>query len=55
LHHLPLISHPPRIKVESDTFADGASRDEVMNAMAGHVLAKGELVGLYEAPLGSER
>jgi len=33
----------------------GASRDEVMNAMAGHVLAKGELVGLYEAPVGSER
>jgi len=33
----------------------GASRSEVMNAMAGHVLAKGELVGVYEAPSGSER
>lgn len=33
----------------------GATREEVMSAMAGHVLAKGEVVGLYEAPLGSER
>ena len=33
----------------------GATRSEVMAAMAGHVLAKGELVGLYEAPLGSDR
>jgi Raf kinase inhibitor-like YbhB/YbcL family protein len=33
----------------------GATREEVMNAMAGHVLAKGELVGLYEAPVGSDR
>jgi len=26
-----------------------------MQAMAGHVLAKGEVVGLYEAPIGSDR
>ena len=35
--------------------APGASRNEVMQAMAGHVLAKGEVVGVYEAPIGSER
>jgi Raf kinase inhibitor-like YbhB/YbcL family protein len=33
----------------------GATRAELMQAMAGHVLAKGEVVGLYEAPIGSER
>jgi Raf kinase inhibitor-like YbhB/YbcL family protein len=33
----------------------GAGRNEVMEAMAGHVLAKGEVVGVYEAPIGSER
>ena len=33
----------------------GATRDQLMRAMAGHVLAKGEIVGLYEAPVGSER
>ena len=35
--------------------APGASRADVMRAMAGHVLAKGEVVGLYEAPIGSDR
>jgi Raf kinase inhibitor-like YbhB/YbcL family protein len=35
--------------------APGATRSDVMRAMAGHVLAKGEVVGLYEAPIGSER
>ena len=35
--------------------APGATRSEVMRAMAGHVLAKGEVVGLYEAPTMSER
>jgi Raf kinase inhibitor-like YbhB/YbcL family protein len=33
----------------------GADRNELMQAMAGHVLAKGEVVGLYEAPLESDR
>jgi Raf kinase inhibitor-like YbhB/YbcL family protein len=33
----------------------GATRGDVMRAMAGHVLAKGEVVGLYEAPFGSDR
>jgi Raf kinase inhibitor-like YbhB/YbcL family protein len=33
----------------------GATRSELMQAMAGHVLAKGEVVGLYEAPVGSDR
>ena len=33
----------------------GATRADVMRAMAGHVLAKGEVVGLYEAPFGSDR
>ncbi|MEI9965672.1 MAG: YbhB/YbcL family Raf kinase inhibitor-like protein [Caulobacteraceae bacterium] len=28
----------------------GASRDEVVKAMAGHVLARGDLVGLYRKP-----
>ena len=28
----------------------GAEREQLIKAMAGHVLAKGELVGLYEAP-----
>lgn len=35
--------------------APGATRSELMRAMAGHVLAKGEVVGLYEAPFGSDR
>ena len=30
----------------------GATREQVMNAMAGHVLAKGELTGTYAAPSG---
>lgn len=29
----------------------GADRDQLIKAMTGHVLAKGELVGLYEAPV----
>ena len=29
----------------------GADKEELIRAMAGHVLAKGELVGLYEAPV----
>jgi len=33
----------------------GATRRELMNAMSGHVLAKGELIGMYEAPAESER
>ena len=33
----------------------GASRDDVMKAMVGHVLAKGEVVGVFEAPTGSDR
>jgi Raf kinase inhibitor-like YbhB/YbcL family protein len=36
-----------------DSYLDlgsGADRDQLIKAMAGHVLAKGELVGLYEAP-----
>jgi len=33
----------------------GATRNDVMRAMAGHVLAKGEAVGIYEAPVGSDR
>jgi Raf kinase inhibitor-like YbhB/YbcL family protein len=33
----------------------GATRADVMHAMAGHVLAKGEVVGFYEAPFGSDR
>jgi Raf kinase inhibitor-like YbhB/YbcL family protein len=33
----------------------GATRGELMKAMSGHVLAKGELVGVYEAPVGSDR
>jgi Raf kinase inhibitor-like YbhB/YbcL family protein len=28
----------------------GADRDQLIEAMTGHVLAKGELVGVYEAP-----
>ena len=35
--------------------APGATRDEIMTAMAGHVLAKGEVVGIYEAPTVSDR
>ena len=30
----------------------GATREQVMNSMAGHVLAKGELTGTYVAPGG---
>lgn len=33
----------------------GANRDQIAKAMAGHVLAKGELVGVYEAPTRSGR
>lgn len=29
----------------------GADREQLIGAMAGHALAKGELVGLYEAPV----
>ena len=29
----------------------GADRDQIISAMSGHVLAKGELVGTYEAPV----
>jgi phosphatidylethanolamine-binding protein (PEBP) family uncharacterized protein len=28
----------------------GADRSQLIDAMTGHVLAKGELVGVYEAP-----
>jgi Raf kinase inhibitor-like YbhB/YbcL family protein len=31
--------------------ASGADREQLLKAMAGHVLAKGELVGIYEAPV----
>jgi Raf kinase inhibitor-like YbhB/YbcL family protein len=34
------------------TLADGADRDQLVAAMTGHVLAKGELVGLFAAPKG---
>lgn len=37
-----------------DSYLDidsGADREQLIKAMAGHVLAKGELVGLYEAPV----
>ena len=36
-----------------DTMLDlhaGANRDDLVNAMRGHVLAKGELVGLFKRP-----
>jgi Raf kinase inhibitor-like YbhB/YbcL family protein len=33
----------------------GATRGDLMKAMMGHVLAKGEVVGVYEAPVGSDR
>jgi phosphatidylethanolamine-binding protein (PEBP) family uncharacterized protein len=29
----------------------GADREQLIKAMAGHVLAKGELVGLYEGQI----
>jgi Raf kinase inhibitor-like YbhB/YbcL family protein len=31
--------------------APGAEKDQIIRAMSGHVLAKGELVGTYEAPV----
>jgi Raf kinase inhibitor-like YbhB/YbcL family protein len=37
-----------------DSYLDvgsGIDKDQLIRAMAGHVLAKGELVGLYEAPV----
>lgn len=37
-----------------DSYLDidsGADREQLIKAMTGHVLAKGELVGLYEAPV----
>ena len=34
--------------------ASGADREQLLNAMAGHVLAKGELIGLYEAPVAGK-
>jgi phosphatidylethanolamine-binding protein (PEBP) family uncharacterized protein len=33
------------------TRGPGADRDQIVKAMAGHVLAKGKLVGVYEAPV----
>ena len=34
------------------SLAPGADRDKVVEAMKGHVLAKGELVGTYSQPRG---
>src|SRR5262249_22371545 len=33
----------------------GATRGDLMRAMSGHVLAKGQIVGMFEAPAGSDR